>query len=84
MVTPAGASMVSVVGMSVSSFGLFDCVCSPSGSDTFSARRTVPPAAAPDRSASGVNVGFRTADLRVRHGRGQQEDGKEDDGFLHK
>ena len=38
-VTPAGASIVSVVGMSSGSRGLFDCVCSPSGSVTFRATR---------------------------------------------
>ena len=38
-VTPGGASIVSVVGMSVGSRGLFDCVCSPSGTVTLRATR---------------------------------------------
>ena len=40
-VTPAGASIVSSVGISSGSRGLFDWVCRPSGSDTCSATRDV-------------------------------------------
>ena len=53
-VTPGGASIVSTVGMRVGSRGLSDCVCSPSGSATFSASRTFAAACTAACSTTGV------------------------------
>ena len=51
-VTPAGASILTVVGINDGSRGLFDCVWSPSGTETLTATRAADPARA-DPSTSG-------------------------------